>query len=257
MRPIVVAFLILTLSACGQTVLFSDLDEREANEVVATLRSEGLTAHKSHRGNSFLVKTRDRDFASAVDILNRASLPRRNHATPDIVFGDGGFAPQPLEMRAKLEFAKAQELERMIEAIEGVTMANAIVSLPERPAFGQPAEPASAAVFIHHHADYDITHLRSDLKLAVARGIEGLTMDTTKIVFVPVQRMNPSPTLARPASLPTGSGSPNILIMILCGLVVLGAGGLLAVLSWDRRRVKQPAPAKSKRVTATDQSEGP
>jgi type III secretion protein J len=65
------------LTACGSQDLYAQLDEQQANEMVAVLRNAGLDADKEAReGQNFAVVAPTSEFARAVTVLRANGYPR-------------------------------------------------------------------------------------------------------------------------------------------------------------------------------------
>jgi len=59
------AIVAATMTACGKETLYSNLGEREANEMLAVLLSNGIDAHKSSFGDTLEVQTSRGDLPAA------------------------------------------------------------------------------------------------------------------------------------------------------------------------------------------------
>ena len=92
------------LTGCESQVLFSDLTESEANEIVAVLFSSDLPAEKvaDKKSDSYKVFTDQSSFSEAVAILQTRGLPRERFASVGDVFQKDGFVSSPLEERCLL-----------------------------------------------------------------------------------------------------------------------------------------------------------
>lgn len=174
LRVLLVAALLL-LSGCKKYVdLHKQLDESDANEIVATLVSQGIEAKKEIRKEGFAVIIDERDMARAVNLLNARGLPRRHKTNFGEIFKKEGVISTPLEERARYIYALSQELEATLSEMDGVIVARVHVVLPERVAPGEPINPSSAAVFIKHKSDFDPDIYGTRVKQLVASSIPGL-----------------------------------------------------------------------------------
>ena len=131
--------------------------ERQANEMVAVLRSAGIDAEKTvaARASSRSLTSRN-DFSQAVRTLNAQGYPRESFDTMGKVFKREGFVSSPLEERARLMHAMSQEISNTIANIDGVVTARVHLVVPERNPLIDKPQPAAAAVFIKHRADRDL-----------------------------------------------------------------------------------------------------
>lgn len=103
-----------------------------------------------------------------------------------------------MEERARLNYAKAQELSGTLSEIDGVLVARVHVVLPEeRDGLGKKSSPASASVFIKHAADVQLDAYVPQVKQLVNNGIEGLSYDRISVVLVPSQDVRQVPLAPR------------------------------------------------------------
>ena len=182
-----VAAVCFVLSGC-KAELFTDLSEREANQVVAALMAAGIPASKADsRGDGVTVMVEETRFAEAVEILNARGLPSDQYDSFGDVFQKDGLVSSPIEERARYIYALSQELSRTIAEIDGVLSARIHVVLPETDMLGRDFKPSSASVFIRHVEDARIAKFHSQIQLLVANSIEGLVYDNVTVVAVPAE----------------------------------------------------------------------
>ena len=149
--------LTLLLAACSGQPLYSQLTERQANEMVAALRSAGIDAEKQSQEGRFSVLTASGDFSRAVQVLNAQGLPREAFDTMGKVFKREGFVSSPLEEHARLLHAMSQEISNTLGNIDGVVTARVHLVVPERNPLADKPQPAAASVFIKHRPDRDLS----------------------------------------------------------------------------------------------------
>ena len=113
-RCLAVAALCLLLQACKED-LYTNLEEREANAMVAALLQEGFPPAVWSKKNGKLSVTVDEDqFAQAVTVLNEAGLPKAQFATMGSVFKQEGLVASPVQERAQMIYALSEELSRTV-----------------------------------------------------------------------------------------------------------------------------------------------
>lgn len=245
----------LLLAACSSQELYSQLSERQANEMVAALRSAGIKADKQAKDGQFAVVTAPSDFPQAVRTLNAQGLPRESFDSMGKVFKREGFVSSPLEERARLIHAMSQEISNTLANIDGVVTARVHLVVPEKNPLVDKPQPAAAAVFIKHRPDKDLSGQTAQIKALVVNSIEGLAYDNVTVALfagdpLPGQGVKPNAPLA---VAPTAAALPvPLLTGTLAGALALGGGGLL----WWRRR-GAPSDASTQRardeVPAQDQ----
>src|SRR5262245_49864497 len=95
---IVAAACALALLAACRADLYVDLDQRQANEMIAVLVQHGITAERVFAKNGRInVTVDDSRFAEAVRVLNDNGLPRQDFATLGKVFERTGIVSSPVQ----------------------------------------------------------------------------------------------------------------------------------------------------------------
>jgi type III secretion protein J len=186
-RPIAVVICTAVVSAC-KVDLYTGLDQRQANEMVAMLARHGIAADRTiGKGDRVSVAVDESRFAEAITILDDNGLPRQNFATLGEVFKKDGLVSSPVQERAQMIFALSQELSRTISEIDGVVSARVHLVLPENDPLRQQLVPSSASVFIRHQPDMPLTGLVPQVKQLVANAISGLSYDKVSVILRPVE----------------------------------------------------------------------
>lgn len=232
---LVLAFLCALMVASCKSELYSNLDERHANEIVATLRQHGIPADRSlGKGNRISVSVDESRFAEAVAILNDNGLPREEFATLGEVFKRDGLVSSPVQERAQMIYALSQELSRTVSEIDGVLSARVHLVLPENDPLRQQLVPSSASVFIRHRTDVPLTDLVPQIKMLVANGVAGLSYDKVSVILVAVADHAPTDRNNRDSGSILRASSPHdalffadwplygvVVVAIVFGAVVL------------------------------------
>ena len=167
---------LMLLAGCDkETTLHSGLAERQANLVMAALLDAGIDCHKSPgEEGTWNVTVIESRFADAVNLLEKAGLPRNAHQGIGEVFKKTGMISSPSEERIRFMDALAQDIAKTISSIDGVIDARVHVVLPENDPFARHALPSSAAVAIRSRWDADLTDVIPSVKGLVKNAIEGL-----------------------------------------------------------------------------------
>jgi len=242
------------LAACSGQELYSQLTERQANEMVAALRSAGIDAEKQSQEGRFSVLTASKDFSRAVQVLNAQGLPREAFDTMGKVFKREGFVSSPLEEHARLLHAMSQEISNTLGNIDGVVTARVHLVVPERNPLADKPQPAAASVFIKHRPDRDLSGQIAQIKALVVNSVEGLAYDNVTVALFPADAMpDDAAKAARPAAQTpaarTASLETPLLSGGLAGAFALGGGG---VLWWRRRGNAGALPAPNAPALLTD-----
>ncbi|EHH2560283.1 EscJ/YscJ/HrcJ family type III secretion inner membrane ring protein [Vibrio parahaemolyticus] len=235
--------LVLFLVGC-QTELYTNVSQKEGNEMLSILLSEGVVATKEpDKDNKVKLMVDSSQIAFAVDALKRKGYPREQFSTLKEVFPKDDLISSPLAERARLVYAKSQELSSTLSQIDGVLVARVHVVLEDqdlRP--GERPTPASASVFIKHAADVALDSYVPQIKLLVNNSIEGLNYDRISVVMVPsseVRVTTQSNQFKSILSVQVTKETANHLIGILVFMVLLLIGSNVATFTWCRRSAKR------------------
>ena len=251
-RPLLVLLACLLLAACSQVSMYSDLDERQANEVLAALLKVDIAAAKTAGKDGMVgVQVDSQQVGRALQVMRENGLPRERYAGMGQVFKKEGLISSPLEERARYIFALSQELSGTLSKIDGVLHARVHVVLPERGVAGEPGVPSTAAVFIKHQDGYNLELLQPQIRRLVTNSIPGLTAERVSIVFIaaqPATSAPAAPALAHVFGFEVGADSAaglSALLWALLALLLLALGAASALAwrfawpAWQSR--KQPA----------------
>jgi type III secretion protein J len=182
----------LLLSAC-EAELYNNLDQRQANEMIATLQQRGIAAQRVPvKGGQYTVVVDKGRFADSTAILKEAGLPKEEFQTMGQIFKKDGLVSSPMQERAQMIFALSQELSRTVSEIDGVLSARVHLVLPENDPLRQQLVPSSASVFIRHRGNMSVGNLVPQVKMLVANGVAGLSYDKVSVVLVPVDAQKAS-----------------------------------------------------------------
>lgn len=234
----------LLLSACN-VELYDNLDQRQANEIVATLFRQGIAAERViGKNGKYAVGVEESRFAEAIAVLNEHGLPKQDFTTLGEVFKNDGIVASPVQERAQMIFALSQELARTISDIDGVLTSRVHLVLPENDPLRQQLIPSSASVYIKHVASAPLNSLIPQVKLLVANGIAGLTYDKVSVVLIPVAGPDPAAAMRTETEMASFLGiymhrdSVSRASWLLFALVaaLIGVGGWAAFVTLNPRR---------------------
>ena len=177
------------LAGCGQETLYSRLDEREANEMLAVLLSHGIDARKVGLGENLEIQTARSDLPEAIALLSENGYPREEFQSLGDVFRREGFVSSPLEERARLLYALSQELSQTLSKIDGVVTARVHLAIPEQRALSDEVKPSSASVFVKYRPGSPVAEQAALIKALVVNSIEGLPYDNVTVTFFSAGRI--------------------------------------------------------------------
>lgn len=245
----------LALQACNSE-LYSNVNEREANVMVATLLERGIPASRvAQKNGQMTVVVDEARFAEAVKVLKENGYPKDRFANMGDVFKRDGLVASPVQERAQMIYALSEELSRTVSEIDGVLSARVHVVLPENDPLRRDLVPSSASVFIRHEASLPVNDLIPQIKTLVSNSIAGLSYEKVSVVPVAAPpRAQAAPSQAVPLSSFMGmwihsASLPRAmwLIGLLFGLCASLAIALVVVLVRGRQRdfaLRPLAPAR-------------
>lgn len=228
-RLVPLAALCLALAAC-KVGLYSNLNEQEANEMLAALSAQSLTAAKEQVGETgWQLQVEEGELGAALDVLRARGLPHDRFVSMGDVFQKQGLVSTPAEERMRYIYALSQELSQTLSQIDGVVSARVHVVVPANDPLSEKIRPSSAAVFIKHQPDVDLRLLVPTVKDMVAHSIEGLSHDQVSLSLFPAREG----AVRAPSRVQMQSGLLSVLPgsarMVLLGLVAAGIAALVAL----------------------------
>jgi type III secretion protein J len=237
-RVLLMGLVVLSLAGCARQELYASVSERQANEMVALLRSAGLDADKraTKQAGQFALEVAPGQFSQAVQLLHTQGYPKSENDTLGGVFKKDGFVTTQLEERARFMHALSQELATTLQNIDGVLVARVHLSVPEKRRFAEKPEAAAASVFLKVRAGKDLTPHMGSIKALVVNAIEGLPYEAVTVVTFaaepwPGAMASAAPVADNPAL--AELGTPLVASASLGAMALLAGGGLWG---WQRRR---------------------
>jgi type III secretion protein J len=231
-RVMVAVFAVTGLCSC-KSELYERLDERDANDMLATLYAAGIQAGKSTRDEkTWSVEVDERDLPTALRIVAVHGLPREQFANVGDVFKKEGLVSTPSEERIRYIYAVSQELSNTLSQIDGVIVARVHPVIPANDPLATQIRPSSASVFIKYRRDADLQALAPPIKNLIMRSIEGLQYENISLTFVPAE------DLAHGGLTPiSASGAGPVKAAFIGGagmlfILAMGGGGYI----WNRYR---------------------
>jgi len=174
----------LLLGAC-KLDLYTGLSERDANEMLAILVTNGISAQKQYAGDDGItLRVEEADLARAIDVLKENGFPREQRDSIGTVFEKSGIMSSPFEEHVRYIYALGEEVSKTLSEIDGVLTARVHIVLPEDPSIGEEVKPSSAAVFIKHRRGVDLDFFTPQIRRLVSNSIEGVDYENVTVVLV-------------------------------------------------------------------------
>jgi type III secretion protein J len=179
--------LVYFLAGCAVPVA-AGLDENDANRIVVALDRAKIDATKEvdpgGEGKLRVTVARD-DVARALSAMQGEGLPRPQPRGVLDTIDKGALVPSQAQEHAQLVAGLAGDIERTLEAVDGVLRARVHLNLPAKdPLRDAPAGKATASVLLEHRGT--TPPLAPDaVQRLVAGGVAGLAPADVAVVTIP------------------------------------------------------------------------
>lgn len=184
-KILVIAVCMLAVSGCKE-VLFSNLDEVQANEMVAVLAVAGIgSSRERDKEQNYSILVERAHVATATTILRNEGFPRKSYESLGDVFSAQGIVGTPFEQQARYVHAMNQELSHTISTIRGIQSARVLVTAPVRDRYAREDPKASASISINYEPSFDAERNVSRIKMIVAHSMSNLAYDDVALALFP------------------------------------------------------------------------
>ena len=227
MRSLACALLlpaVLLLAGCKAEV-YQGIQEAEANAMLSVLLRNGINAEKSAAKNGYSISIEEKHIVQALEILKQNSLPRDDFKSMGQVFSAQGMISSAVEEQARLSYALSQELSDTFSRIDGVLTARVHVVLGHTDLGTGKSTPPSAAVFLRHTPESQVTRLISNIRELSSNAVPGLTQDNVSVMLVPV-REKVSVPMPQEKPLPLDTPDRQYMLMGIAAVLLLAVLGL-------------------------------
>src|SRR5260363_352088 len=134
-----------------QSDAYSDLTESEANQMLALLMMNRISAAKQqNKAGALTLQVEKTQFIQAVEVLRQNGYPRPKYASVMDVFPSNQFISSPEQEKAKMNYLKEQRLESMLMNIDGVIVARVSIGAEPADSLGIETVRPTASVFIKY-----------------------------------------------------------------------------------------------------------
>ena len=216
----------LFLAACDSE-LHTEVPETEANEMIALLTANGISADKS-AGDKGLVtlRVKSSQFARAVDVLRENGYPKDQFNNLGTMFEQQGLISSPLEERVRYVFGLSQTISETLSHIDGVITARVHIVMPEESNVGDDVGTPSAAVFLKTSPGVDLDESIPLIKELVRASVEGVSYDSVVVTVFEADEPNAAangPTMREVMGIRYDASSQGMLTAIIAVIGVLFA----------------------------------
>lgn len=233
----------LVLAGCGTEVLYSNLEESDANKILGLLMARDISGNKVvGKENKYSVLVPREDFAKAVDLLEWYGVPKKTFSGVGEVFQKTGMVSTPTEEFIRFTFALSQDIAKMLSHIDGVITSSVQLVLPQNDPYTEASSPSSASVFLKFRPGDLPAMLEPQVKQLVMNSVQGLTYEKVAVtvmqsenvdLFYPIQQEQASASLFGVQFAKSSLGQVYTIAGVVGGLVVVlaGAAGYLLLLA--------------------------
>ena len=231
--------------------LYSGLDEREGNEMLAILLDNNIPTEKLvDKDKIVTIMVQGGDVARSVKILSSLGFPKEKYSSIGDIFPKDGLISSPTEERARYTYSMSQELSSTLSMIDGVVTARVHVVLPqEQDSLTDVNYPSSASVFIKYTPELELAGLVPKVKTLVANSIEGLSLEKIAVSLFPATRLNSSGNFDQPSAetvlfVDVAPGSAGVIRTVVYALILLlvlalAAGGYFFWMMEQKKKQKK------------------
>lgn len=180
-----ISLIVLLLVGCRQQDLLNNLDQQQANEVLAVLQRQNIYAEKKFEGkNGFSVTVEEKDFAAAVDWLKIYQLPTRPDVNISQMFPADSLVSSPRAEKARLYSAIEQRLEQTIRSLDGIMFARVHVSYDvEAGEGGKEMQPVHLAVMAVYDRDINPQNKINEIKRFLKNTFSGIEYENISVIL--------------------------------------------------------------------------
>ncbi len=208
----------LFLAGC-QSELYSNLQEREVNEMISVLAVNGIEASRSTDGKGNYSVSVDRgNFSLAIAKLSEKGLPREKFGSLGKIFNSEKLVSTPFEERARFMHALNEELSNSISRINGVVSARVHLMVPEGSPFEDNKTPPRASVFIYQEAGQDLRPQIPTIKNLIVNSLDNLEYSFVEVALFE-DNTSATATTSRRSMASFGGGIWNVVLLGLLGFI--------------------------------------
>jgi type III secretion protein J len=182
--------MVVFIAACSHTSE-AGLSQRDAQEIVVTLREAGINAFAEPESTSkkdtaswqIKIQGGSDKTVMAWKVLREHGLPHERLEGLDDVFKNSGIIPTATEEKARLVVGLAGELTRTLRSLPGVVDARVHVVLPDNSTLIDDKDKAvtTASVLVRYRGDHPPLS-EDEIRGLVAKGVEGLKPENVDVV---------------------------------------------------------------------------
>jgi len=222
---LLLAALIFLLAGCKDQELITDLDQNQANEIIALLQRNNIPAiKKTEPKQGYRIMVNNADFPVAVDLMHSHDLPSRPRVEIAQMFPADSLISSPLAEQARLNSAIEQRLEQSLLVLKGVVSARLHVSygISQQGESKNNPMPRISVLVRYQRDEVDATVLIGDIKRFLLNSVDRADYDNISVVLSPqedIEHVMPQSQKEQ------GSMLTSALLGVMVLLITLAAAG--------------------------------
>ncbi|WP_130833525.1 type III secretion system inner membrane ring lipoprotein SctJ [[Erwinia] mediterraneensis] len=223
--------MLFLLVGCRQQELLTELNQTQANEIMALLQRNNIDASKQDAGKTgYRILVAKEDFPAAVDLMNSWSLPSKPRVEIAQMFPADSLVSSPVAEKARLYSAIEQRLEQSLKTLDDVISASVHVSydLNQIEGNGKVSAPHLSALVKYQPGKKAESLLIGNIKRFLKNSFHDVAYEDISVVLTPAEEIHPLP-----AQQIQRSGSLSALLLLLISLLSAAA---LGTWFWLKRR---------------------
>lgn len=185
---------LLLLTGCHEQELLKNLDQNQANEVIALLQQNNIDAYKKESAKSgYIIYIEKEDFIAAVDLINRYGLPRKPRLEIAQMFPSDSLVSSPLAEKARLYSGIEQRLAQSLHSIEGIVTAHVHISYELNSSIENKKKEHKyhvAALIKYNDTIKDVNLLINDIKRFLKNSVNGVNYEDISVVTTEMEQIN-------------------------------------------------------------------
>ncbi len=231
--------LVCLLTAC-KVALYSELNENEANQMLAILMANRINASKDiDKVKGLTLSVSKSQFIKAVEILRQNGYPKPKYASVMDVFPANQLVSSPEQEKAKVQYLKEQQIESMLMSMEGIVTAHVAIGNAQSETLGGEVAKSTVSVFIQYSPTMNLIAYQEQIRDLVRQGIPNIPNNNISVVMMPtVYRYVQAQT--QPSPLPNKWWAVLVQSPILFGttiaLLLALIGSAIGFSIWQTRR---------------------
>ncbi|MBW2261429.1 MAG: hypothetical protein JRG91_05585 [Deltaproteobacteria bacterium] len=247
-RVLIIACLAALWMVSCTVRIVGGLDEAETNRIVTALERAGIpatkTREKTAREVAWAVKVPSAEGPRALEILGRLSLPRPQQGGFQGLIEEDSLIPSASRERLRQSVARAQEIARTLETLEGVIQASVLIAPAEPPSgagMHTDAGEATASVLLKVNDELEVSE--KDVRELVAGAVPGVEPDAVTVVLAAtpdVEAQDLAWTSVGPFVVSPSSRIPLTTVLLVMALLNIALAAWMVASAIRARRARRP-----------------